>query len=62
MAWRPNPVKLVCTRCKWKKTVAPKSDVVLPDYVLKECPKCGSKLRREKDESLLSVILRLLGR
>ena len=44
----PKPYKLKCPQCGYSKTVHPKSDVVngLEDWPI--CPKCNSKMDREK--------------
>jgi NAD-dependent SIR2 family protein deacetylase len=41
MAFRPQPYTLKCTKCHWRKNVAPTSDVIMPGDMPNECPKCG---------------------
>ena len=43
MCVKPKPFSYSCPSCDWKKTVFPKSDVLLPGEHYACCPKCGSK-------------------
>ncbi len=43
MPFPPKPYKLVCPKCQWSSVRAPKSDVLLPNDLRKECPECGCK-------------------
>ena len=50
MAVKPNPFKLVCSKCCFSKVVAPKSDALSPkDLVAMSpiCSKCGEKMERK---------------
>lgn len=41
MPFPPKPYKLICSECQWSSVKAPKSDVLLPNDLPKECPECG---------------------
>ena len=64
MAIKPNPYKLVCSKCGFSKVVAPKSDVLsAKDLVAMSpvCKKCGEKMERRSVDKLDSVIDSLFG-
>ena len=64
MAVKPNPYKLVCSKCCFSKVVAPKSDALSPkDLVAMSpiCKKCGEKMERKSVDKLESVIDSLFG-
>ena len=41
MPIKPRPFTFVCEDCKWKKTIAPRSDALMPGDWFATCPKCG---------------------
>ena len=45
---QPSPYKYVCPKCGYSKVVRPKSDVLNPLDLMDKCPKCSSKMGREK--------------
>lgn len=42
MPIKPRPFTFVCEDCNWKKTIAPRSDALMPGDWFVTCPKCGS--------------------
>lgn len=42
MPFPPPPTTYSCPKCGWKKTVAPKSDALLPGDFYNACPSCGN--------------------
>ena len=64
MAVKPNPYKLVCSKCCFSKVVAPKSDALSPKDLVDMspvCKKCGEKMERKSVDKLDSVIDSLFG-
>lgn len=53
----PKPKTYVCQSCGWKKTVAPKSDVLLPTDVVKQCPECGGTQFKTHVPGLIEKLL-----
>lgn len=41
MPIRPPPLLFRCPACGWSKTVAPRSDVLVPGDFYDACPRCG---------------------
>ena len=41
MPIRPRPIIYQYTACRWSKTVAPRSDALMPGEYFKTCPACG---------------------
>lgn len=41
MPIRPQPRIYSCPQCGWSKTVAPRSDALMPGDVYVRCPSCG---------------------
>ena len=41
MSIRPSPRTYFCPSCHWSKTVAPRSDALMPGEFFTACPKCG---------------------
>lgn len=37
----PPPVTYQCSACGWSKTVAPRSDALMPGEYFSVCPGCG---------------------
>jgi len=37
----PHPTAYSCPACHWSKTVAPRSDALMPGDFLDACPNCG---------------------
>jgi predicted RNA-binding Zn-ribbon protein involved in translation (DUF1610 family) len=66
MPVRPQPRTYRCTTCGWSKTVAPRSDALMPGEHFSECPRCANTdLQCEKSLSAtgwLSEVVRGLGR
>jgi predicted RNA-binding Zn-ribbon protein involved in translation (DUF1610 family) len=66
MPIRPPPHTYRCTACGWSKTVAPRSDALMPGEHFRACPQCGATdLKREKASSpahWLADLARRLGR
>ena len=55
MAIKPNPYKLVCSKCGFSKVVAPKSDAFTPKDLIAMspvCSKCGEKMERKSVDKL----------
>ena len=64
MAIKPNPYKLVCTKCGFSKIVAPKSDALSPkDLVAMSpmCDKCGEKMIKTELSFIDKLFSRTLG-
>ena len=40
MPVRPTPMHYTCPTCGWRKTVAPRSDVLSPGDIYSACPVC----------------------
>lgn len=63
----PRPFTLICSQCTWQKTIAPKSDVLLPgrDW-FSTCPQCTHpelERRNASQQDLLRLRLaQFLGR
>lgn len=58
---KPQPFKLICKRCGWRKTFAPQSDALVEgsDY-LSCCPKCGnSELEHEAAGTVTGLLAEL---
>lgn len=52
MPIKPKPFIYFCESCGWKKTVAPRSDALMPGEYYDCCPKCGANhLKREEINS-----------
>lgn len=62
----PEPYTYHCPDCGWRKTLAPKSDALMPGEVFSRCANCtGENLRREQATGLeraLTRFRRRLGR
>ena len=43
MPIKPKPFTCVCDACGWSRTVAPRSDVLMPGEWPERCAKWGSK-------------------
>ena len=56
MPFPPKPYKLICPQCKWSSVRTPKSDVLLPNDVRKECPKCGSEELKRVQPSMFEKL------
>lgn len=39
----PEPYTYRCRVCHWQKTLAPKSDALMPGEYFTRCPKCSSE-------------------
>jgi len=42
MMIKPAPYKVSCINCRWSRSFAPKSDVLVVDECPEYCPKCKS--------------------
>ena len=63
MPIKPRPFTFVCGECGWKKTVAPRSDVLGPGEWFMQCPKCGSEALKMRavgwvERTLAELLLR----
>lgn len=62
MPVKPKPRTYVCQACGWKKIVAPRSDVLMPDDVVSVCPKCRSNQIVSREPTLVeSLTVNFLG-
>lgn len=43
MPVRPRPFTYECEGCGWTKTVAPRSDALVPGEWFEVCPQCGGR-------------------
>jgi hypothetical protein len=63
MPFPPKPYKLVCPQYQWSSVRAPKSDVLLPNDLRKECPECGcEKLKRVQPSMFEKLSAELLNK
>jgi DNA-directed RNA polymerase subunit RPC12/RpoP len=56
MPIQPTPTTYHCQKCGWKKTVAPKSDALMPGDHYDTCPECGSKKLKQQDASFIEKL------
>lgn len=66
MPIKPEPLTFMCDECGWKKTVAPRSDVLGPGDWFACCPKCGSEALSHRragviDRTVVEWLARLRG-
>lgn len=61
MPIRPAPMTLHCSKCRWSKTVAPRSDVLMPGEWLEVCPSCQGALEARQPSTLEKAMLKLRG-
>ena len=47
MPIRPLPYPLECSKCRWRKTVAPASDALEPGEWHSSCPRCNGQVRKK---------------
>ena len=52
MPIRPHPVTYACPACHWSKTVAPRSDALMPGEFFSACPRCRHAPLDRKTASL----------
>ncbi len=57
MPIRPKPFTFECCRCGWKKTVALRSDVLMPGEWVEHCPKCAAKPLKVRSAGWLERVL-----
>lgn len=58
MAWKPRPRTYVCPQCKWKKTVAPLSDVRWEGFDhFSKCPKCDNSALVVREPGVLELAI-----
>lgn len=63
MPIKPKPFIYVCPSCGWRKTVAPRSDVLLPGEYYDYCPICGTTpLKKKELKSLTALGIELFGK
>ncbi|WP_341325719.1 hypothetical protein [Methylotuvimicrobium sp. KM2] len=63
MPIKPKPFVYVCPSCGWRKSVFPRSDVLLPGEYYDCCPKCGaSNLIKEKLSGLNEWASKVFGK
>lgn len=41
MPTKSTPTTYTCPTCRWSKTIAPRSDALMPGEFITCCPKCG---------------------
>ncbi len=64
MPIKPKPFTYVCPCCGWKKTVVPRSDVLLigAGEFFDSCPKCGHPELESRAPGVIdAVLVKLLG-
>lgn len=52
----PQSYKFKCANCGYIKVVKPKSDVLNPIDFISTCPKCKSKMKKEKIDIIDEVL------
>ncbi len=52
MPVRPSPRTYTCPACGWFKTVAPRSDALMPGDYYDACPSCGHKPLESRPSNL----------
>ena len=57
MPVKPKPRTYVCQTCGWKRTVAPRSDVLMPADVVSVCPKCQSDQIVSREPTLMESLI-----
>ena len=66
MPIRPQPVTYSCPACRWSKTVAPRSDALMPGEFFSACPSCRhaplDKKRASAAEATLGGLVEALKR
>lgn len=56
MVLPPPPRTFICRRCGWTRTVAPRSDALMPGEGVHRCPVCGNgELSSERAGPLATV-------
>lgn len=56
MVLPPPPHTFICRRCGWTRTVAPRSDALMPGEWVLRCPVCGNdELSSERAGPLATV-------
>ena len=53
----PSPATYTCPACHWSKTVAPRSDALMPGEFFSACPHCRHAPLDRKTASLAHVTL-----
>jgi hypothetical protein len=49
----PGPFVVKCTHCRWRKIVAPMSDVIFPGEIPSCCPRCRSPKLERRNANIL---------
>jgi len=57
MPVKPHPFTVRCPVCSWKKTVAPKSDALMPGEWFERCPKCRNENLEKSSASIFEELL-----
>ncbi len=57
MPIQPPTTTYSCSACGWSKTVAPRSDVLMPGEFFSACPRCHHALLNRKAASLAQARL-----
>lgn len=62
MPMRPQLTTYTCPACRWSRTVAPRSDALLPGEYFAHCPACGYESLEHRSgtpspHGLLSAVL-----
>ena len=53
----PSPTTYTCPACHWSKTVAPRSDALMPGEFFSACPRCHHAPLDRKTTSLAQATL-----
>ena len=62
MPIRPTPIHYACPACGWSKTVAPRSDALMPGDYFSACPDCGhANLQTKTAGTLQGEMAQVLG-
>jgi len=55
----PEPRKMKCTKCGFRKLIKSRSDVLALEDILLQCPKCRAALERSELNGLEKVFAKL---
>ena len=58
---KPQPYKLICPKCKYRKTVNPKSDMLDARDIWQICPKCDTPMERAEPSEKEGFLGKLFG-
>ena len=61
MPIRPSTIVYTCPKCHWSKTVAPRSDALMPGDHYSACPACGhAPVSRRQADAAQAALAQLL--